>query len=327
MKILITGGAGFIGSNFVYYYLERHQDWDVVCIDVLTYAAKLKTLERAIKNNKFKFIKGDITDREFIFKTFEEEGFQVVINFAAESHVDKSIEDSTIFLKTNILGVQILMDACKEFNVSRYHQVSTDEVYGDLPISRPDLKFTELSPLQASSPYAASKAAADLLAQSYYRTYGFPVTISRCSNNYGPYQFLEKLIPSMVSRTLKGKKLYIYGDGCNVRDWLHVYDHCSALDLIVKEGEPGEVYNIGGNSEKNNLEIVGRILEEMGKNHDSIEFIEDRPGHDLRYAIDAAKLKMNFGWEPAIAFEEGIVSTIRWYIENEAWWDSPEGGF
>jgi len=231
MKILITGGAGFIGSNFVYYYLERHPDWDVVCIDALTYAAKLKTLDRAIKNNKFKFIKGDITDREFIFKIFEEEGFQVVINFAAESHVDKSIEDSTIFLKTNILGVQILMDACKEFNVSRYHQVSTDEVYGDLPINRPDLKFTELSPVQASSPYAASKAAADLLVQSYYRTYGLPVTISRCSNNYGPYQFLEKLIPSMVVRALQGKKLYIYGDGCNVRDWLHVDDHCSALDL------------------------------------------------------------------------------------------------
>src|SRR5665648_117744 len=322
MKILITGGAGFIGSNFVYYYLERHPDWDVVCIDALTYAAKLKTLDRAIKNNKFKFIKGDITDREFIFKTFEEEGFQVVINFAAESHVDKSIEDSTIFLKTNILGVQILMDACKEFNVSRYHQVSTDEVYGDLPINRPDLKFTELSPVQASSPYAASKAAADLLVQSYYRTYGLPVTISRCSNNYGPYQFLEKLIPSMDVRALQGKKLYIYGDGCNVRDWLHVDDHCSALDLILKEGESGEVYNIGGNSEKNNLEVVDRILEEMGKNHDLIEFTEDRPGHDLRYAIDAAKMKLNFGWEPTIAFEEGIVSTIRWYIENEAWWDN-----
>ncbi|MBK5261218.1 MAG: dTDP-glucose 4,6-dehydratase [Peptostreptococcaceae bacterium] len=322
MKILITGGAGFIGSNFVYYYLERHPDWDVVCIDALTYAAKLKTLDRAIKNNKFKFIKGDITDREFIFKIFEEEGFQVVINFAAESHVDKSIEDSTIFLKTNILGVQILMDACKEFNVSRYHQVSTDEVYGDLPINRPDLKFTELSPVQASSPYAASKAAADLLVQSYYRTYSLPVTISRCSNNYGPYQFLEKLIPSMVVRALQGKKLYIYGDGCNVRDWLHVDDHCSAIDLILKEGESGEVYNIGGNSEKNNLEVVGRILEEMGKNHDLIEFTEDRPGHDLRYAIDAAKMKLNFGWEPTIAFEEGIVSTIRWYIENEAWWDN-----
>jgi len=320
MKILITGGAGFIGSNFVYYTLEKHPDWDVVCVDALTYAAKLRTLDRAVKNNKFKFIKGDITDREFVFKTFGEEGFQVIINFAAESHVDRSIEDSTVFLKTNILGTQVLMDASREFNVHRYHQVSTDEVYGDLPIDRPDLMFTESSPVQASSPYAASKAAADLLVQSYFRTYGLPVTISRCSNNYGPYQFLEKLIPTMVVRALQDKKLYIYGDGSNVRDWLHVYDHCSALDLIIKEGEPGEVYNIGGNMEKNNLEVVSRILDEMAKNHDLIEFVEDRPGHDLRYAIDAGKMKMNFGWEPIIQFDEGIVSTIKWYIENEAWW-------
>ena len=322
MKILITGGAGFIGSNFVYYTLEKHPEWDVVCVDALTYAAKLRTLDRAVNNNKFKFVKGDITDRDFIFKTFKEEGFQVVINFAAESHVDKSIEDSTVFLKTNILGTQILMDASKEFNVHRYHQVSTDEVYGDLPINRPDLQFTELSSVQASSPYAASKAAADLLVQSYFRTYGLPVSISRCSNNYGPYQFLEKLIPSMVVRALQDKKLYIYGDGRNVRDWLHVYDHCSALDLIIKEGEPGEVYNIGGNTEKNNLEVVGRILDVMGKNQDLIEFVEDRPGHDLRYAIDAGKMKMNFGWEPIIRFDEGIVATIKWYIENKTWWDN-----
>lgn len=322
MKILITGGAGFIGSNFVYYTLEKHPDWDVVCIDALTYAAKLKTLDRAIKNKKFKFIKGDITDREFIFKIFEEEEFQVVINFAAESHVDKSIEDSTVFLKTNILGTQILMDASKKYHVNRYHQVSTDEVYGDLPINRPDLLFTEESQIQASSPYAASKAGADLLVQSYFRTYGLQVTISRCSNNYGPYQFLEKLIPSMVVRALQDKELYIYGDGSNVRDWLHVYDHCSALDLIIKEGKPGEVYNIGGNTERNNLEVVGRILDVLGKKESRIVFVEDRPGHDLRYAIDAGKMKMNFGWEPKIRFDEGIVATIKWYIENRTWWDN-----
>jgi len=236
--------------------------------------------------------------------------------------VDKSIEDSTVFLKTNILGTQILMDASKEYNVHRYHQVSTDEVYGDLPIDRPDLMFTEESPMQASSPYAASKAAADLLVQSYVRTYGLPATISRCSNNYGPYQFLEKLIPSMVVKALHGNKLCIYGDGSNVRDWLHVYDHCSALDLIIKEGKPGEVYNIGGNTEKNNLEVVGRILDVMGKNQDLIEFVEDRPGHDLRYAIDAGKMKMNFGWEPVIRFDEGIVNTVEWYMENKTWWEN-----
>ncbi len=322
MKILITGGAGFIGSNFVYYTLEKHPEWDVVCMDALTYAAKLKTLDRAIKNNKFKFIQGDITDREFVFKTFEEERFQIVINFAAESHVDKSIEDATVFLKTNIMGTQILMDACKKYHVPRYHQVSTDEVYGDLPIDRPDLLFTEGSPIQPSSPYAASKAAADLLVQSYYRTYALPVTLSRCSNNYGPYQFLEKLIPSMVVRALQDKELCIYGDGSNVRDWLHVYDHCSALDIIIQEGRPGEVYNIGGNTEKNNLEVVGRILNVMGKKLDLIRFVEDRPGHDLRYAIDAGKMKRNFGWEPEIKFDEGIVATINWYIENKKWWEN-----
>ena len=325
MKILITGGAGFIGSNFVYYTLEKHADWDVVCIDSLTYAAKLETLDSALENPKFEFIKGDITDRTFIFKTFKEEGFQVVINFAAESHVDKSIEDSTVFLKTNILGTQILMDACKEYNVHRYHQVSTDEVYGDLPIDRPDLMFTEESPIQPSSPYAASKAAADLLVQAYYRTYGLPVTLSRCSNNYGPYQFLEKLIPCMVVKALQGDKICIYGDGSHVRDWLHVSDHCSALDLIIKEGKPGEVYNIGGNTEKNNLEVVGRILDVMGKKRDLIEFVEDRPGHDLRYAIDAGKMKKSFGWEPVVRFDKGIVTTIEWYIENKGWWNHKLG--
>lgn len=327
MKILITGGAGFIGSNFIYFCLEKHPYWEVVCIDVLTYAANLKTLEMAMGNTKFKFIKGDITDKDFIFGTFRKEGFNLVINFAAESHVDKSIEDATVFLKTNILGTQVLMDACREFNVDRFHQVSTDEVYGDLPIHRTDLLFNEASSLQASSPYAASKAAADLLAQSYFRTYGLPVTISRCSNNYGPYQFLEKLIPAIIVRALHDKKLYIYGDGCNVRDWLHVFDHCAALDLIIQVGEPGEVYNVGGNTEKNNLEVVGRILGEMNKSKDLIEFVEDRPGHDLRYAIDATKMKTNFGWEPTIGFEEGIATTIKWYKENKEWWEFMQGDF
>lgn len=327
MKILVTGGAGFIGSNFIYYYLEKHPDWDVVCIDALTYAANIQTLDMAAMNNKFKFIKGDITDREFIFHTFEKEDFQIVINFAAESHVDKSIEDPTIFLKTNILGTQILMDASREYNIYRYHQVSTDEVYGDLPIDRPDLLFTESSIIQASSPYAASKAAADLLAQSYYRTYGLPLTISRCSNNYGPYQFLEKLIPSMIVKALNDEKLPIYGKGNNIRDWLHVYDHCAALDLILQQGKLGEVYNIGGNNEKNNLEVVGTILKELDKPIDLIQFVKDRPGHDLRYAIDPTKMKTTFAWEPTIRFEEGIVKTIRWYLENKSWWENLMGGF
>lgn len=322
MKILITGGAGFIGSNFVYYFLNKYTDWDVVCIDALTYAANIRTLDRAFRNNKFKFIKGDITDRDFIFRTFKQENFQVVINFAAESHVDKSIIDPTIFLKTNILGTQILMDASREFQVDRYHQVSTDEVYGDLPLDRPDLFFTESSIIKASSPYAASKAAADLLAQSYFRTYGLPITISRCSNNYGPYQFIEKLIPSMIVKILNNERLPIHGKGINVRDWLHVYDHCSALDLILQNSSLGEVYNIGGNNEKNNLEVVKIILREFKMSDDMICFVKDRPGNDLRYAIDPSKMKMAFGWEPTITFEEGIRDTIKWYIENEAWWEN-----
>lgn len=320
MKILIAGGAGFIGSNFVYYFLDKHRDWDVVCIDKLTYASDIRTLEQARQCEEFKFIKADIADKESIFKIFQEEGFDVVINFAAESHVDRSIEDSTVFLKTNILGTQVLMDASRRFGIKRYHQVSTDEVYGDLPIDRPDLLFTENSTIQSSSPYAASKAAADLLAQSYFRTYCFPVTISRCSNNYGPYQFLEKLIPAMIVRAWNGRSLPIYGDGRHIRDWLHVKDHCTALDRILEDGIPGEVYNIGGNNERTNLEIVRIILKELGKPEHLIRHVEDRPGHDLRYAVDSSKIKNMLFWEPSVPFETGIVDTIRWYIDNQTWW-------
>lgn len=325
MKILITGGAGFIGSNFVYYFLEKYKEWNVVCLDKLTYAANMQTLDRAFQNQRFKLIKGDITDRDSVFDVFHEEGFDIVINFAAESHVDRSIADPTVFLKTNILGTQVLMDASRKFQVKRYHQVSTDEVYGDLPIDRPDLFFTESSILQASSPYAASKAAADLLAQSYFRTYHFPLTISRCSNNYGPYQFLEKLIPSMIVKALKNKVLPLYGSGNNIRDWLHVSDHCTALDLILEHGKIGEVYNIGGHNERTNLQVVQRILKQLGKPEELIEYVEDRPGHDLRYAIDPTKMKTSFSWEPSIRFEEGIMDTIQWYLDNKIWWKDMEG--
>jgi len=325
MKILIAGGAGFIGSNFVYYFLEKHKEWDVVCLDKLTYAANLHTLDQALQNPKFKFLKGDIADKDSIFDVFHEENFDVVINFAGESHVDKSIEDPSVFLTSNLIGTQVLMDASRKFSVKRYHQVSTDEVYGDLPIDRPDLLFTEASVIQASSPYAASKAAADLLAQSYFRTYRFPVTISRCSNNYGPYQHLEKLIPAMIIRAQNNEMLPIYGDGINIRDWLHVYDHCTALDLILDQGVVGEVYNIGGNNERTNLHVVKMILKELRKPEALIEYVEDRPGHDLRYAIDPTKMMNKFSWEPSIRFEEGIIETIRWYLNNQNWWKDMVG--
>lgn len=320
MRILITGGAGFIGSNFVYYVLEKYKDWDVVCLDKLTYAANIHTMDQAMQNRNFKFIRGDVSDRDFIFDVFRDENFDAVINFAAESHVDRSIEDSAIFLKTNLIGTQVLMDASRSFGIKRFHQVSTDEVYGDLPIDRPDLLFSESSIIQTSSPYAASKAAADLLAQSYFRTYGFPVTISRCSNNYGPFQFLEKLIPSVVARVLRGQKLPIYGTGLNIRDWLHVYDHCTALDLILTRGQTGEVYNIGGNNERTNLQVVSIILNELDKPEHALEYVEDRPGHDLRYAVDSSKIKNSLFWEPSISFEKGITETVRWYRNHQDWW-------
>ena len=322
MKILVTGGAGFIGANFVYYMLEKHPDYDIVCIDALTYAGNLETLDKAIKNPKFKFVKGDITDRELVFNLFETEKFDMVVNFAAESHVDRSIEDPGVFLKTNILGTQTLMDASRKYGVKRYHQVSTDEVYGDLPLDRPDMFFTEQTPIHTSSPYSASKASADLLVQAYHRTFGLPVTISRCSNNYGPYHFPEKLIPLMIANALNDKPLPVYGEGLNVRDWLYVEDHCKAIDMIIHDGKVGEVYNIGGHNEKTNIYIVKKILELLGKPESLITFVTDRKGHDLRYAIDPTKIKNELGWEPDTMFDDGIVKTVNWYLENREWWEN-----
>ncbi|MFC5703542.1 dTDP-glucose 4,6-dehydratase [Cohnella faecalis] len=326
MKVLITGGAGFIGSNFIYYMQEKYPDYYIVCLDALTYAGNFETLEHAMKKSNFRFVKGNIADRESVFKLFEEEGFNIVINFAAESHVDRSIKDPEIFLKANVLGTQVLLDAAKEYGVDRFHQVSTDEVYGELPIDRPDLFFTEDTPLQCSSPYSASKASADLLTFSYYKTYKLPISISRCSNNYGPYHFPEKLIPLMITRALYEQPLPVYGDGNNVRDWLYVEDHCRAIDLIIHKGRVGEVYNVGGHNEKTNLEVVKLILKELNKPESLINFVADRPGHDLRYAIDPSKIQLELGWQPETLFSEGISKTIRWYLDNSKWWKSIVNG-
>lgn len=321
MKILVTGGAGFIGSNFVYYELDNYPNDEVICLDKLTYAGNLETLEIAMKNPKFKFVKGDIADRAFVDELFASEKPDVVVNFAAESHVDRSIENPEIFLQTNVIGTSVLMDACRKYGNIRYHQVSTDEVYGDLPLDRPDLFFTETTPLHTSSPYSASKASADLLVQAYYRTYKLPVTISRCSNNYGPYHFPEKLIPLMIANALNDKKLPVYGKGQNVRDWLYVEDHCSAIDLIIRKGKIGEVYNIGGHNERTNLEVVKTIIKELGKSEDLIEFVTDRPGHDRRYAIDPTKIHNELGWLPVTKFDDGIKKTIDWYLTHKSWWE------
>lgn len=320
-NILITGGAGFIGSNFVYYILNKYPSYKVICVDALTYAGNIETLEKALKNSQFKFYKADITDREKIFEIFERESPQIVVNFAAESHVDRSILNPELFLRTNVIGTQVLMDASRHYNVERYHQVSTDEVYGDLPLDRPDLFFTEETPLHTSSPYSASKAAADLLVQAYYRTFNLPITLSRCSNNYGPYQFPEKLIPLMVINALQDKVLPVYGKGENVRDWLYVEDHCEAIDSIIHDGKVGEVYNIGGHNEKTNIEVIKIILKEIGKPNSLIHYVGDRPGHDRRYGIDPSKMRDTLGWKPKTSFDEGIKRTIRWYLENEKWWD------
>ena len=322
MKILVTGGAGFIGSNFIYYMLEKHPGYKVVCLDALTYAGNLETLDEAMKNPDFKFVKGDITDREAVRNLFAEEKFDIVVNFAAESHVDRSIEEPEVFLKTNILGTQVLMDASREFDVKRYHQVSTDEVYGDLPLDRPDLFFTEETPIHTSSPYSASKASADLLVMAYHRTYGFPATISRCSNNYGPYHFPEKLIPLMIANALADKSLPVYGEGLNIRDWLYVKDHCSAIDLIIHNGRVGEVYNIGGHNEKANIDVVKTILKELGKPESLITYVTDRKGHDMRYAIDPTKIHTELGWLPETKFDDGIKMTIKWYLDNKPWWEN-----
>lgn len=322
MKILVTGGAGFIGGNFIHYMLENYPEDYIICLDKLTYAGNLETLGPVMKKENFKFIRGDIADRSFIYKLFEEEKPDVVINFAAETHVDRSITDPGVFLKTNVIGTGVLLDACRTYGIERFHQVSTDEVYGDLPLDRPDMLFTEETPIHTSSPYSASKASADLLTLAYYRTYGLPVTISRCSNNYGPYQFPEKLIPLMIANALNDKPLPVYGKGENVRDWLYVIDHCRAIDMIVRKGTSGEVYNIGGHNEKTNLDVIKTILKELGKSEDLIRFVTDRPGHDRRYAIDPAKINRELGWKPTILFDEGIRMTIQWYLENRTWWEN-----
>lgn len=321
MKIIVTGGAGFIGSNFIYYELDNYPKDEIICLDKLTYAGNLETLELAMKNPNFKFIKGDIADRKFVYDLFETEKPDIIVNFAAESHVDRSIENPEIFLRTNVIGTSVLMDACRKYSIQRYHQVSTDEVYGDLPLDRPDLFFTEKTSLHTSSPYSASKASADLLVQAYHKTYNLPITISRCSNNYGPYHFPEKLIPLMIANALNDKKLPVYGKGENVRDWLYVEDHCSAIDLIIRKGKVGEIYNIGGHNEKTNLEVVKTIIKELGKSEDLIEFVMDRPGHDRRYAIDPTKIHNELGWLPATKFNDGIKKTINWYLTHKTWWE------
>ena len=321
MTILVTGGAGFIGSNFIFYQMAAHPEDRIICLDKLTYAGNLSTLKDVMDQPNFRFVKLDICDREGVMSLFEEEKPEVVVNFAAESHVDRSIESPEIFLQTNILGTQVLMDACRKFGVERFHQVSTDEVYGDLPLDRLDLFFTEQTPIHTSSPYSASKASADLLVMAYHRTYGLPVTISRCSNNYGPYQFPEKLIPLMIANCLNDKPLPVYGQGLNVRDWLYVEDHCRAIDLVIRKGRVGEVYNIGGHNEMKNIDIVKLICKALDKPESLITYVTDRKGHDMRYAIDPEKIHQELGWLPETKFADGIQKTIRWYLENRPWWE------
>ncbi len=320
-NILVTGGAGFIGSNFIFYMLNTHPDYRIVCLDKLTYAGNLSTLRSVMDLPNFRFVKLDICDRAGVEQLFEEEKPDMVVNFAAESHVDRSIEDPSIFLQTNIIGTSVLMDACRKFGITRYHQVSTDEVYGDLPLDRPDLFFTEETPLHTSSPYSSSKAGADLLVMAYHRTYDLPVSISRCSNNYGPYHFPEKLIPLMIANCLNDKPLPVYGQGLNVRDWLYVEDHCKAIDLVIHRGRVGEVYNIGGHNEMRNIDIVRMICRELGKPESLITYVTDRKGHDMRYAIDPSKIHRELGWLPETSFSDGIKKTIRWYLDHRDWWE------
>ncbi len=321
MTVFVTGGAGFIGSNYIFYHLAKYPDDRVVCLDKLTYAGNLSTLKKIMDDPRFRFCKVDICDRDSIYGLFEEEKPDAVINFAAESHVDRSIENPSVFLETNIIGTSVLMDACRKYGGVRFHQVSTDEVYGDLPLDRPDLFFTENTPIHTSSPYSSSKAGADLLAMAYCRTYGLPVTISRCSNNYGPYHFPEKLIPLMIINCLHDKPLPVYGQGLNIRDWLYVEDHCKAVDLIVRNGRIGEVYNVGGHNEMRNIDIVRLIVRALGKSEDLITYVADRKGHDLRYAIDPSKIHEELGWLPETKFADGIEKTIRWYLDHAAWWE------
>lgn len=325
-KFLVTGGAGFIGGNFLHIMVNKYPHDQYVCIDALTYAGNMETLEPIMNKPNFKFVHENICNREAVFKLFEEEKFDYVINFAAESHVDRSIENPEIFLKTNILGTQVLMDACRKYGIKRYHQVSTDEVYGDLPLDRPDLFFTENTPIHTSSPYSASKASSDLLVLSYHRTFHLPVTISRCSNNYGPYHFPEKLIPLMIQKALRDESLPVYGNGENVRDWLYVGDHCNAIDLIIRKGRDGEVYNIGGHNERTNLEVVKTILKALNKPESLITYVKDRPGHDLRYAMDPTKIETELGWKPVHNFDTGIIETIKWNLNNQDWLKHVESG-
>ena len=322
MTVLITGGAGFIGSNFVYHMLDKHPDYRIVCVDCLTYAGNLSTLEKALRSPNFKFYKTDICNRSDIYEIFETEKPDIIVNFAAESHVDRSIENPEIFLQTNILGTQVMMDACRKYDITRYHQVSTDEVYGDLPLDKPDLFFTESTPIHTSSPYSASKASADLLVLAYHRTFGLPVSISRCSNNYGPYHFPEKLIPLMIANCLNDKPLPVYGKGENVRDWLYVEDHCKAIDLIIHNGQVGEVYNVGGHNEMKNIDIVKLICKYLDKPESLITYVTDRKGHDMRYAIDPTKIHNELGWLPETKFSDGIKLTIDWYLNNREWWET-----
>lgn len=326
MKIAVTGGAGFIGSNFVFYMLREHPEDTILCVDALTYAGNLETLAPVMQNPRFRFVKADIADRAAMYALFESEKPDIVVNFAAESHVDRSIENPAVFLQTNVMGTQVLLDACRKYGVQRYHQVSTDEVYGDLPLDRPDLFFTEQTPLHTSSPYSASKASADLLCNAYSRTYGLPITISRCSNNYGPYQFPEKLIPLMIANALVDKPLPVYGEGLNVRDWLYVEDHCTAIDLILRKGKPGQVYNIGGHNERRNIDIVKTILAILGKPESLITHVTDRKGHDQRYAIDPTFIHQELGWLPQTKFEDGIRKTVQWYLDNKPWWENIVNG-
>ena len=319
-KLLVTGGAGFIGANFIYYELAHHPADQILCLDSLTYAGNITTLKEAMKAPGMRFVRADITDRETVFRLFDSYRPDVVVNFAAESHVDRSIRDPGVFLQTNIMGTQILMDACLHYGAQRFHQVSTDEVYGDLPLDRPDLLFLESTPLRASSPYSASKAAADLLVGAYVRTFQLPATISRCSNNYGPYQFPEKLIPLMIARAMAHQPLPVYGKGENIRDWLYVEDHCAAVDSIIRRGKAGEIYNIGGHNERSNLDVVKTILRELGEPESLITFVADRPGHDLRYAIDPEKIRRELGWQPATSFQDGIRATVQWYRDHQDWW-------
>ena len=321
MRMLITGGAGFIGSNFIFYMRKRYPELELTCVDKLTYAGNIETLAPIMDDPKFHFFKADITDAQAIEEIFLRQQPDAVVNFAAESHVDRSIEHPSVFLETNIIGVQVLLDACRKFGVGRFHQVSTDEVYGDLPLDRPDLLFTEESPLRTSSPYSASKAAADLLCGAYCRTYGMSVTISRCSNNYGPYQFPEKFIPLIITNALENKPIPLYGSGLNVRDWLYVEDHCAAIDLILRRGQSGRVYNVGGHGEMRNIDLVTQVLDILGKPRSLISYVADRKGHDLRYAIDPTRLKTELGWAPNTALETGLAQTVRWYLDHQEWWE------